>query len=503
MFEKAGSHRSHSFKSGIDCHKNRRIRHDSTLQIRKSRRAEGVARRRAISVETNMAVEANMNTYTVGVGIGIDIGIGDASSTNEKVSLPPFLSLHNIVLPQAVAHLLTKTDMKSMDHWGDDTNRINGDNPTDIRSLVVGCGIVPMLVSNLKSSTSGNEVNGQSAICLGNIAGESPSLRAYLLECDSIPALLESLTREVFQNVSVDNMNMVDINDESHAEKIIWSIANLCRGRPAPILEQVLNATPHLCHFLESNNADIQLNACWALAYLTDESQKEVLQVLEDAGILRLVASFLKVEGRPSLVLGALRILCNFSYGNWRYIEIIFNSNILEDISRLLRVMGGKDVRIEACFLLSSIIAEGGNLSRVDGYMKAMVQSQNLVQLLLELIRDAHMDLKVEALWVIGNISEVASDKDLHILIKMGIIPALCHMNMEFLENKTIIMILDTFGHILSLGDESKAILHECGGVEVIEDLQTHQSDEVYRAASYLIDEHFGGDDSDEDYDLE
>ncbi len=107
--------------------------------------------------------------------------------------------------------------MKSMDHWGDDTNRINGDNPTDIHSLVVGCGIVPMLVSNLRSSTSGNEVNGQSAICLGNIAGESPSLREYLLECDSIPALLESLNREVFQNVTVDknvtvdNMNMVDI----------------------------------------------------------------------------------------------------------------------------------------------------------------------------------------------------------------------------------------------------------------------------------------------------
>lgn len=486
MSENAGSHRSQSFKQGIDCNQNRRRRHDSTLQIRKSRRAEGVARRRAIPIEAIM-----METST----------FGDASSTNKKVSLPPFVSLHNIVLPQAVAHLLTKTDMKSIDNWRDETKRIDY-NSTDIHSLVVGCGIVPMLVSNLKSSTSGNEVNGQSAICLGNIAGESPSLREYLLECDSIPALLESLTREVLQNDSVDTMNMVDINDASHVEKIIWSIANICRGRPAPMLEQVLNATPHLCHFLQSNNADIQLNSCWALAFLTDGSKKRVLQMLEDAGVLRLVASFLKEDGRPSLVLGALRILCNFSYGSHRYIEIIFDSNILEDISRLLRVMEGKDVRIEACFLLSSIIAEGGNFSQVDRYMKAMVHSQNLVQILLELIQDAHIDLKVEALWVIGNIAEVAGDKDLQILIKMGIIPALCHLNIEFLDNKTIIMILDSIGHILSLGGGSKAIMHECGGVEMIEDLQMHKSDEVYRTASSLIDKYFGGDDSDEEFDL-
>eukprot|EP00553_Chaetoceros_curvisetus_P009559 CAMPEP_0204627024 /NCGR_PEP_ID=MMETSP0717-20131115/12882_1 /ASSEMBLY_ACC=CAM_ASM_000666 /TAXON_ID=230516 /ORGANISM="Chaetoceros curvisetus" /LENGTH=109 /DNA_ID=CAMNT_0051643135 /DNA_START=1 /DNA_END=326 /DNA_ORIENTATION=- len=82
--------------------------------------------------------------------------------------------------------------------------------------------------------------------------------------------------------------------NESLVEKIVWSISNLCRGRTKSMIEELLIAIPYLFHLVQSGcSGDVQLNACWALAYMTDGSHECITQSLQDAGILHHIAFIL------------------------------------------------------------------------------------------------------------------------------------------------------------------------------------------------------------------
>jgi len=291
---------------------------------------------------------------------------------------------------------------------------------------------------------------------------------------------------------------MVQSMENNHIqllEMIVWSISNLCRGKPKPGLEHLSIVIPHLCNILQSVTGEILTNACWVLVYLSDGSNAMVLQEMDSCGIFQNCASMLGQSSDPSLILAFLRILCNFVFGDTGYIHKFFNSDILELISRALTT-STRDVRFEVCFLLSNIAEVGG-----QECIELILDSPTLIYTIIEIIQSGHMDLKVEALWIVGNIAEQGSEEQLQKLVQLGMIPLLCH-NVETYDVKTILMILDAIDNILiagdRLGENYRLTLDEHGGVDMIESLQTYVNDDVYRRAVEIIDSYFGGDDSDD-----
>lgn len=47
-----------------------------------------------------------------------------------------------------------------------------------------------------------------------------------------------------------------------------WTLSNLCRGTPAPPFESVQHALPVLARLITSTDAELLIDACWALSYL-------------------------------------------------------------------------------------------------------------------------------------------------------------------------------------------------------------------------------------------
>ena len=296
-------------------------------------------------------------------------------------------------------------------------------------------------------------------------------------------------------------------------EKTVWCISNLCRGRPKPNHQQISIAIFDLCNLLHTSTGDVLTNVCWALSYLTDGtcagSNEAVLMLYSKdyAGIFPRLLSLLN-EGDDAgsvhesrSVLACLQILSNVVSSNGFNMDHISVGELVERISKLLTDSTTRDVCVEALFLLSSI-AEGGGKDCIS----IIMSSPTVIPILLEVLGRGHQDVKLECLWVIGNISSGGSEEQLQRLVQLGVIPLLCQ-NLELCNAKTILMILDAVDDILiageRLGEDYRSTLDANGFVDMIESLQTHLNDDVYRRAVEIIESHFGGDDDDDDVDTE
>jgi importin subunit alpha-1 len=56
-----------------------------------------------------------------------------------------------------------------------------------------------------------------------------------------------------------------------------WTLANFCRGRPAPNFEQVKRCIPSLARVLIQNDSEeILTDICWAMSYISDGGKTHI-----------------------------------------------------------------------------------------------------------------------------------------------------------------------------------------------------------------------------------
>ena len=101
--------------------------------------------------------------------------------------------------------------------------------------------------------------------------------------------------------------------------------------------------------------------------------------------------------------------------------------------------------------------------------------------------------MRKEALWAISNLTEGGTPEQIAIIVEQGAVPVLAEM-LGSPDARLITVALDGLKNILSAerarrdasGEEGAPWcdqLEECGGLDRIEGLQTHASEEVYRRA--------------------
>lgn len=490
--------RKNEFKKVVTNEDGRRRRGDTVLQLRKSQKDEGIAKRRNMLVNNFVQPETTNSAELV-----INPNAPTADSSHKAVSVKDIPTLMAAITSQDSAQqisalrsfrrllsteknppvqqcidcgvipyfvgFLQRTDNFELQFeasWA-----LTNIASTDRTKLVVECGALPHLI-NLLSSPN-HDVREQSAWCLGNVAGDGPELRDFALKSGALGPIVANVTQPA--TISL-------------LRNCTWSLSNFCRGKPQPDLALLRQALPVLAAVVTScNDQDTIVDATWALSYISDGDNNRIQEVVN----LNLIPSFVKMLNSciTQIIVPALRTLGNIVSGTDSQTQAVVESNVLPALVTLLS-HNKKNIRKESCWMLSNIAAGNSNqLALLAGTPNLMVK------VLMQMSPSAEWDVRKEATWVVSNIATGGNKYHIAQLVEHGAIKNICDL-LDVGEVRILLVAMEALEAILKNAPESSNYLQlvdEAEGIERLENLQEHENHEVYQKAVSIVEKYFGG----------
>uniref|UniRef100_A0A8C5AU33 Importin subunit alpha n=1 Tax=Gadus morhua TaxID=8049 RepID=A0A8C5AU33_GADMO len=334
---------------------------------------------------------------------------------------------------------------------------------------VVKSNAVPLFLRLLHSSHQ--NVCEQAVWALGNIIGDGPQCRDYVISLGVVVPLLS------FINPSIPI---------SFLRNVTWVIVNLCRNKdPPPPMETVQEVGTVLC-------VQILVDTVWALSYLTDGGNEQIQMVI-DSGVVPFLVPLLSHQ-EVKVQTAALRAVGNIVTGTDEQTQVVLDCDVLSHFPNLLTHPKEK-INKEAVWFLSNITA--GNQQQVQAVIDA-----GLIPMIIHQLAKGDFGTQKEAAWAISNLTISGRKDQVEFLVEENVIPPFCSL-LSVKDSQVLQVVLDGLKNVLIMaGDEASTIteiIEECGGLEKIEHLQQHENEDIYKLAFEIIDQYFAGDDIDED----
>merc|ERR1711884_507314 len=316
--------------------------------------------------------------------------MGDASNPNKQLAAvqsarkllssdrnPPINELINTgMLPTLVECLKieTQSTLQFEAAWAL-TNIASGTSEQTI--AVVNSGAVPLFLNLLRSPHQ--NVCEQAVWALGNIIGDGPDLRDYVIGLGVIEPLLDFINPEI---------------PISFLRNVTWVIVNLCRNKdPPPKIEAVKTILPALSQLIHHSDTYILVDTVWAISYLTDSGNEQISLVLQ-SGILTYLIPLLS-HTETKVQTAALRAVGNVVTGTDDQTQAVLDAGALNHFRGLLEHPKDK-INKEAVWFLSNITA--GNQSQVQEVIEA-----GLIEPVIKHLEHGEYMTRKEAAWPISN----------------------------------------------------------------------------------------------------
>jgi len=347
--------------------------------------------------------------------------------------------------------------------------------------VVINANAVPEFIRLLSSPVL--DVREQAVWALGNIAGDSPVCRDYVLQQGALRPLLALLS---------ENHKL------SMQRNATWTLSNFCRGKsPQPDWELISPALTVLTKLIYSMDDEILIDACWAISYLSDGSNDKIQAVIESGVCRRLVD--LLMHPSTSVQTPALRSVGNIVTGDDLQTQVVIASGALPALLSLLS-SSKEGIRKEACWTISNITA--GSPPQIQAVVDA-----NIIPPLINILSNADFKTRKEACWAISNATSggLQEPSQIRYLVSQGCIKPLCDL-LTMMDNKIIQVALDGLDNILKVGEMDKTAagpgavnqfaiyVEEAGGMITIHNLQSHDNGDIYKKAYNIMDKYFPDD---------
>ncbi|CDY32165.1 BnaCnng06740D [Brassica napus] len=495
------------YKTGVDADEARRRREDNLVEIRKNKREDSLLKKRREgmmlqqqqqplgagldALQSAAAVEKRLEGIPMMVqGVYYDDPQAQLEATTQFRKLlsiaersPPIDEVIKAgVIPRFV-EFLGRQDHPQLQFeaaWAL-TNVASG--TSDHTRVVIEHGAVPIFVELLSSAS--DDVREQAVWALGNVAGDSPNCRNLVLSCGALIPLLSQLN---------ENSKL------SMLRNATWTLSNFCRGKPPTPFEEVKPALPVLRQLIYLNDEEVLTDACWALSYLSDGPNDKIQAVIQAGVCPRLVE--LLSHPSPTVLIPALRTVGNIVTGDDSQTQFIIDSGVLPHLYNLLTQNHKKSIKKEACWTISNITA--GNQAQIEAVVGA-----GLVLPLVHLLQNAEFDIKKEAAWAISNATSGGSHEQIQYLVNQGCIKPICDL-LICPDPRIVTVCLEGLENILKISEADKEmglnggvnlyaqIIEESDGLDKIENLQSHDNNEIYEKAVKILERYWAEEEDEE-----
>lgn len=390
----------------------RRRRNEVTVELRKNKREETIQKRRNVPVQDSTDDDDILSTINLkkivenaGNAKDPEMQLAAVQAARKLLSSdrnPPIDDLITSGILPILVKCLERSEHSMLQFeaaWAL-TNIASGTSAQT--NQVVRAGAVPLFLQLLQSPAP--SVCEQAVWALGNIIGDGPHLRDYVIKHGVVQPLLTFIKPDI---------------PISFLRNVTWVIVNLCRNKePPPPTGTIQELLPALNVLIHHTDVNILVDTVWALSYLTDGGNEQIQMVIDSNVVPKLIPLLAHVEAKVQTA--ALRAVGNIVTGSDEQTQVVLNCDALSYFPTLLTHAKEK-IRKEAVWFLSNITA--GNQSQVQAVIDA-----GLLPKIIDNLRTGEFQTQKEAAWAISNLTISGNRDQVAQLIKDEAIPPFCDL---------------------------------------------------------------------------